>query len=76
MKKMTMPKTGKAQKPHIRMRHLKTVAPSAFPPSPMAFPPPADPSAGGAPSMPPQDPTSAMASPATAGAPASGMMGQ
>ena len=40
---MKMPmKSGKAgsAKPHIRMRKMKTVAASAFPPSPMAFPPP------------------------------------
>jgi hypothetical protein len=41
----SMPGAGdKASKPHIRMRKLKTVAPSAFPPTPMAFPP--DPNAG------------------------------
>ena len=37
MAKMKMPKAG--DKPHVRMRKMKAVAPSAFPPSPMAFPP-------------------------------------
>ena len=79
MAKMKMPKMGgkPADKPHVRMRKLKAVAPSAFPPAPMAFPPSADPSAGGgAPAMPGQDPTQAMAAPPTAGPPSGGMMGQ
>lgn len=54
--KKTM-KTGKAgsAKPHIRMRKMKSVAGSAFPTAPMAFPP-----------SPPQgvDPAAAMGGPA------------
>lgn len=54
MKKM---KTGKASsgKPHIRMRKMASSPGSAFPPSPMAFPP-----------SPPQgaDPSTAMGGPA------------
>lgn len=80
MSKMKMPKMGgkPADKPHVRMRKLKAVAPSAFPPAPMAFPPdPGNgPGAGPAPSMPGQDPTQAMAAPPTAGPPSPGDMGQ
>ena len=46
MAKVPMPKMGKAPampsgggaKPHIRMRKMKPVPPSAFPTAPMAFP--------------------------------------
>lgn len=63
MKKMKMGKAGSA-KPHIRMRKLKSVAGSAFPTAPMAFPP-----------SPPQgvDPGAAMGGPA--GAMPGGMSG-
>lgn len=30
---------GKVEKPHIKMRKMKPVPPSAFPQTPMAFPP-------------------------------------
>lgn len=79
--KMSMPKVKgmRSPKPHVRLQKLKSVAKTAFPSSPMAFPPQGDPSmGGGAPAMGggAPDPMQAMAAPPAAGPPAAGDMGQ
>lgn len=59
MAKMKMPKMGgNKSKPHVRMRKMKSVPGSAFPVSPMAFPPPADPTMGAG--APQPDPSAGM----------------